>query len=165
MKRLWTGIVLLLRLVWAYFRIRKYFQNQRIYASMSNEQNQYGIEESRKIAAIVGTAIRATVTVDKDKDGVVEINEVFQSVSEVAFQIIKSIPNLPQARLEAGDYIETEKEVLIDDLVAETGLERAKAVHLFRLGSKITLDVIDFVIDARKPNSAFLESVIVSPQV
>lgn len=118
-------------------------------------KNNHGITSSKPIFQLVGTAIYSVVNIDSNKDGQVTTLEVLGAVQIVAFQVIKDVPNLKEFRKEAADYTEAEKEELIRDLVQTTNFAKAKLAVLFERGTKIVLDIIDFVIDARRPEEDF----------
>lgn len=153
----WYWFVLLPKLVWGYFRIRKYFQTKSIQmaATFPVQQNAFGIDESRKVVRIIGTVVKAVLTADGDGDGKISGNEIFKQASDVIYTTIQNFPNVTGIRNEAHDYIEQEKAVLAGELAAEIGIPVAKATHLVEAGAKIVLDIFDFVVDAKKPHSEF----------
>lgn len=122
---------------------------------MLDHVNKYGITESNKIAGIIGTAIVSISNIDSNKDEKVSTLEVLNAIQINAFKIIANAPNLTELRNEVTDYTEEEKDTLVENLTAEVKMNKAKTKALFDRGIGIVLDVIDFVIDTRKPDEDF----------
>lgn len=124
--------------------------------------NRIGIEESRPVLAILGTTIRSVVNIDTNQDGDIQLIEMLNAVQTVAVKVIRKIPNLAQFRAEASDYTESEKEELINDLAVEIGIPRIKMQVLVVRGAKLVLDIIDFVIDAGRPDADFVQAEVIA---
>lgn len=122
------------------------------------ESNTLGIEESRPLFSLIGTAVRAVAQIDSNGDGSIEVLEILNAVQLIAIKVLRKVPNINAFRQEAADFSEAEKAELIAILSAETQMVSAKLDTLFDRAAAIVLDVVDFAIDARRPEEDFTSS-------
>lgn len=107
-----------------------------------------GIDESKRVFAIVGHVITTAAGVDKNDDNKVTLVEIGAAVQSVAMKaLIEGLPDIKGFKQEATDYSETEKATLISILEEETKLAATRIEYLIEKIIKILLDVIDLALE------------------
>jgi len=115
----------------------------------------YGIEQTKITAGIITTAITSIANLDSNQDGNVQALEILNALQNVAFKVIRKVPDLTQLKLEVTDYSEAEKAQIAAQIVAEVEMPAAKTEYLVERGINIVIDVIDFIMEVQKPAEYF----------
>ena len=122
---------------------------------MSEEQNLYGIDNLKPTARIIGSAITSVANLDANKDGNISGGEIVTSVWQLSSKVLGNRPDLKALKNEGLDLNEAEKAELVEIVAQETVMPRKKVEVLVERGVAIVLDLVDFIIDAQKPEEAF----------
>jgi len=119
------------------------------------EENLYGIDQSKPFATLVSGMVTAAVNIDTDQDGKIETKEILNAFKNAAVEVMFKHPDLKAIKKEGLDYTEEEKDILANEFADKNKIRNAKARVLTNRAFKMALDILDFAIDAQRPQEWF----------